>query len=125
LDGGFGHLVAAVLSARAGEITLAQEVSSAYKGTNQMKTKNVVTRLSDGRVEVIFAQPMSEGDGKRLILAFGHRRGNQILRRKGRAIGVRCHPSDFEDFIVSVGGTRTKQNVEEFRAALAAKPPKP
>ena len=42
---------------------------------------NMVHKLEDGRVEILFTRPAKNDNSLKLLLYLGHRKGNEIVER--------------------------------------------
>jgi len=84
-----------------------------------MKTNelNAVTKLADGRVEILFSKLLRRLPLK-VLLILGNRRLNEVMvdRHSNRIIGVRCHPRDWEDILRSYASkSRRNDLIKQFR----------
>jgi hypothetical protein len=76
--------------------------------------KNTVYLLDDGRIEVRFGRSIPEKKGLWLILAVGWAKDSEVLVKRGRVVGVRCHPDVWETLL----RRWAPEKVSEFRKVL-------
>jgi len=70
---------------------------------------NMVHKLEDGRVEILFTRPAKNDNSLKLLLYLGHRKGNEIVERNGEVCGVRCQPKDWTELLEKIAPDIVKE----------------
>jgi hypothetical protein len=71
-----------------------------WRITPEVVRLSKITKLSDGRIEVIFNSPLetsSRNTCLQLILLIGWARGSEVLVKNGKIVDIRCYPFVWED----------------------------
>ena len=80
--------------------------------------KNKVNVLGDGRVEIIFLQPLSLFRYRRWVKFYT--RGSEPLIEGDKILGIRCHPKVWEEILKSEAPNRPEL-LENFRKIVKAR----